>query len=417
VAGVTAPTSGDEARGPLLLAYQAALTAVDGRRCVQQALRAKAIGHPVYLIALGKAACAMAAGADDALGPYIRDAFVVTKHDYASPLRWPVREAGHPLPDAASLAAGAALGGFIERIPESGHVIVLLSGGASALIDRMPDGMSLAQLRGLNAWLLASGLAIGEMNALRRRVSLIKGGRLAKQLSPRPVLCLAISDVPGDDPRAIASGPLSPDPDAGRSFDAFDAPVDVQPFLRHPPPAPMPDDPCFARVQFDIVACLADAKAAAARAARAMGYATIMHDAFIDGAAAEAGEALARKLLQSAPRTVHVWGGEATMHLPASPGRGGRAQHMALAAATVLAGQPNVTLLVAASDGTDGNTDDAGALIDGGTIARGEAAGDSVVRALAAADSGRFLEAAGDLIQTGPTGTNVMDLMIGIRLG
>jgi len=407
----------DPLRLTLLRLYQSALEAVDGRRCVTRALASIVLREPIYVIAIGKAACAMAQGADDVLGHRIRDALIVTKHNYSEVLRWPVHEAGHPRPDAASLDAGEALSAFISRMPMEAAVLVLLSGGASALIEQLPSGLSLAYLQVLNDRLLASGRDIAEMNAIRRRLSLIKGGRLAKRLEPREVVCLAISDVPGDDPATIGSGPLSADADAGRPLDVDDVPAAIRPFLRQPPPAPPTDDPCFAHVRYEVIARLADALAAAAKAAANLNLDVHVHDALVEGDARTAGETLARMLVESPSGSLHLWGGETTVRLPVHAGRGGRAQHLALAAARLLNGHRDTALLVAASDGTDGPTEDAGAIVDGGTVARGEAEGQSVDRALVAADSGRFLESAGDLIQTGPTGTNVMDLMMGIRLG
>ena len=402
-------------RGSLLRIYQAALAAVEGGHRVRYALASNVLYDPVYVIAVGKAACAMARGAAQALGTRIRGALVVTKHGYSEQLPWPVLEAGHPLPDEASLAAGAALLQFVDAVPERSSVLLLLSGGTSALVEALPEGMSIAPLRELNAWLLASGRDISEMNAIRQRVSLIKGGRLAQRLYPRDVLCLAISDVAGDHPATIGSGPVSPVANQ-HHFNLTDAPAGVQRALQNPPAMPIPNDPCFQKVRFEIVARLADAKDAAARAAETEGFAAVLHPEFISGTAMEAGESLAQKLIQSGSRAVHIWGGEPTVRLPSKAGRGGRAQHMGLSAARVFAGHSNVALLVAATDGSDGNTDEAGAIVDGETVRRGEDAGHSALRALEEADSGRFLEAAGDLIQTGPTGTNVMDLMIGARL-
>lgn len=399
----------------LLEVLLAALDAVNGRSCVRVALAAQPIPAPVYLVAFGKAACPMVLGAIDALGHRIVDAFVATKHEHAEPLPWPVLEASHPVPDQSSLAAGEALLRFVERIPQPARVLVLLSGGASALVEKLPPGAKLQTLQGLNEWLLASGRDIVAMNRMRKRLSLIKGGRLAQLLAPRAVTCLAISDVPNDDPRFIGSGPLVADASsAGEPFD--DAPPKVQAALLAAPPLPPPGDPCFGRVRFEIVARLEDAKLAAAQAAMARGWQTVIHDEPIAGEATEMGAELARSVLASAPNTLHVWGGETTVRLPVNPGRGGRNQSLALAAACALRGARGVLLLASGTDGTDGPTSDAGALVDGGTIDRGERAGLDAGGALARADAGTFLEASGDLIRTGPTGTNVMDLVLGIRL-
>lgn len=404
-----------ESRRRLLEVLLAALDAVNGRQCVRVALAEQPVPAPVYLIAFGKAACAMVLGASDALGRRIADAFVATKHGHAEPLPWPVLEAAHPVPDESSLAAGEALLRFIKRIPESARVLVLLSGGASALVEKLPPGAKLETLQRLNEWLLASGRDIAAMNRIRKRLSLIKGGRLAEVLAPRPVTCFAISDVPNDDPRFIGSGPLVADASiAEEPFD--DAPPEVRTALLAAPPVPAPGDPCFARVRFRIVARLEDAKHAAARAAMTRGWQTAIHEELLAGEATDVGAELAQRVLASAPNILHVWGGETTVRLPASPGRGGRNQSLALSAARTLRGARGVLLLASGTDGTDGPTADAGALVDGGTIDRGERKGLDAASALARADAGSFLEASGDLIQTGPTGTNVMDLVLGIRV-
>ena len=401
-------------RRDLLDIFTVALRAVDGRACVRDYLTAHKPSDPVYLIVAGKAACTMARGAHEALGPAIRDAFVVTKEGYAETLPWPVREAGHPLPDARSLAAGADLLRFVAALPQESEVLVLWSGGASALLESLPPGVDLAQLQRINDWLLGSGLDIVEMNRLRKRLSLIKGGRLAALLAPRKVTCLAISDVPGDDPRIIGSGPLVADETLATSTPGL-LPDFVRAALNAAPPAPRSDDPCFKNVRVEILARLQTAKIAAARAAEQKGYRVEVSTEFIDGDAVTAGTRLARTLLAAAPGVVHVWGGETTVKLPPRPGRGGRNQSLVLAAARVLAGTDNVFLLSGGTDGTDGPTQDAGALIDGGSVARGAVQGLNADDSLARADAGTFLEASGDLINTGPTGTNVMDLMLGLK--
>ncbi len=391
------------------------MRAVHGRERVHQALVAHPLPAPVYLVSMGKAACAMAQGAHEVLGAGIVAALVVTKHGYAEDLPWPVREAGHPLPDEHSLAAGQALLDFAARIPPGASVLVLLSGGASALVEALPEGVSLDTLRALNEWLLASGLDIAAMNRLRKHLSRIKGGRLARLLAPRPVRCLAISDVPNDDPRVIASGPLVVDEVVTTLPDTVGLPDSVIDALRYSPRTPVAGDTCFHRVHFEIIARLDDAKRAAAEAARQLGYQVSLHPEFIDGDALAVGTRLAQTLLAAPSGQVQIWGGETTLALPPQPGRGGRNQSLALSAARVLVGAEQVWFLSLGTDGSDGPTPDAGALVDGGTVTRGERDGQNASQALAAADAGTFLEASGDLVQTGATGTNVMDLMIGLR--
>lgn len=402
-------------RQQLLKIFLAAVAAVGGRARVSSYLRAHPPVGPVYLIAFGKAAGAMAQGARDALGDRILNGLVITKHGSDESLPWPVLESGHPMPDETSLEAGARLIEFAKSIPQDAQVLVLLSGGASALVEALPTGLGLTQLRELSRWLLGAGLDIHAMNAIRKRLSLLKGGRLAQLLYPRKVLCLAISDVSGDDPRSIGSGPLVAEPKADIPELSAGAPAWLSAALRQAAPLPRPDDVCFQNVQFEIIARLDDAKRAAADAATALGYRVAIEPEFVAGDAVEAGTRLARKLLESGAGVVHLWGGETTVQLPPQPGRGGRNQSLVLSAARVLRDRKDAWFLAAGTDGSDGPTEDAGALVDGTTVARGQAHGFDADTALAKADAGTFLEASGDLIHTGPTGTNVMDLMLGIR--
>lgn len=403
----------NDARRLLLAAFQAAIAAVDGAACVRRRLHAEPLTGAVHLIAIGKAACAMARGAHEVLGARIADAVIVTKRGAAEPLPWPVIEAGHPVPDQASLEAGTRVAEFIERLPRDAAVLVLLSGGGSALLEQLPPGMGLAELRRLNEWLLGSGLDIHAMNAIRKRLSRMKGGRLAQRLAGHAVLCLAISDVRGDDPRAIASGPLTAEPAVGP--DLATLPEFVRTLLASAAPLPRPDDRCFAGVRYEIIARNDDAKRAAGETLARAGYRVVIEPAFIEGDAQEVGTRLGATLCAAPVGEAHVWGGETTVVLPPQPGRGGRCQALALSAARSLAGTDGACLLAGGTDGSDGPTEDAGALVDGATIARGKDAGLDAGRALAAADAGTFLEASGDLIHTGATGTNVMDIMVGLR--
>lgn len=403
-------------RKNLLEIFQSALVAVNGRACVRERLKERPLPGKTYMLAVGKAACAMAQGAQDVMGNEIAEALIITKKGHAEALPWPVLEAGHPLVDESSLEAGRKLLAFVDRIPPQAAVLVLISGGASALVEALPARISLDRFQEINRWILGSGLDINDYNRIRRRLSRLKGGRLARLLSPRRVLCLVVSDVPGNDLRAIGSGPLVADEDLRRPLAIKGLPDFITEALKHMPAAPAPDDPCFQNVKREIVATLDNAKSAAVDAAKGLGYQAMLETGFISGDALEAGARLAKKLLRTQTGTIHVWGGETTIRLPESPGRGGRNQSLALAAAMMLQGHDDAWFLAAGTDGTDGPTDDAGALVDGGTIARGDQAGQNAEQALARADAGNFLEASGDLIQTGPTGTNVMDLMLGLKM-
>ena len=404
-------------RADVLRLFHDALAAVNGAACVRRFFAARTGPGAVYAVAIGKAAGAMLQGARAALGDDLRAGLLITKPGHVPPdLREDaavtVLEAGHPVPDETSLRAGAALLDFIVSTPPDAHLLFLISGGASSLVEVLPPGLSLDDVRRLNAWLLGSGLDIHEMNALRKQFSCIKGGRLAQHLRGRRALQLLISDVPGDAPADIGSGLLVP-PARAETITISSLPAWLSEMLRDAPP-PAADAVRFAAVQTHIVANLAHALAAAAEAARALGYAVHTHAQPLRGDAAAQGRELAACLLRAAPG-VHLWGGETTVVLPPRPGRGGRNQQLALAAAVVLAGHDRLCLLAAGSDGSDGPGEDAGALVDGGTLARGELDELDAAACLRRADAGGFLEASGDLISTGPTGTNVMDIAIGLK--
>ncbi len=405
-----------EPRHAVLRIAQAALAAVQGRTRVAEFLRAAPMPEAVRLIAIGKAAASMVSGACDVLGERIVRALVVTKtgHGDAELERRPgfqCLEAGHPQPDARSLEAGAVLLAFIAAVPADAQLLFLISGGASSLVEVLPDGITRDDLQRANAWLLGSGLDIAAMNAVRKALSAIKGGRLLAHLAGRQTRMLLISDVRGDDPGVIGSGLLVADAGVMR-VDELLLPSWLMAMCRQQAPA-LGDD-VLARVDTHVIARLEDAKRAAAQEATTLGYSVCVHDEFIDCPASAAGQRLAQSLVH-AECGVHIWGGETTLLLPPQPGRGGRNQSLALAAALELQGHDDVMLLALGSDGSDGPTEDAGALVDGGTIARGQLAGLDARQCLAQADAGSFLEESGDLVHTGPTGTNVMDLMIGLK--
>lgn len=353
----------------------------------------------------------MAQGAHDELGDQIEAGFVVTKYGHQAPLPWPVLTAGHPVPDQASLETGNALLEFIERLPSENEVLFLLSGGASSLVEVLVSGLELAHLHQLNEWIIGSGMDIVTANELRKRISTIKAGRLAQLLAPHTVVCLTISDVPGNDPHSIGSGPLvSP----GEFTSPKDLPDWVHELIERTQDTP--PSVSFDHVQTEVIATIEDARLAAAKAARSDGYKAKLHETLLVGDALLAGPQLANVMKTSRPGQVNVWGGETTVLLPPNPGRGGRSQSLALAAAIALEGTAGQYLLAVGTDGSDGPGDDAGALVDGHTVERGRAAGFDAAQALASADAGSFLEASGDLIATGPTGTNVMDVVIGITV-
>lgn len=406
-------------RGRLLHVYQAALAAVEGRKRVRAALAGRRPPRPVRAVAVGKAASAMLSGAFDALGADIEAALLITKHGYGPAAgalpRTECIEAGHPVPDGRSLRAGAALLRFIADAPPGGAWLMLISGGASSLVEVLPEGRGLADLQRMNERLLAGGFAIDGLNAVRRRLSRIKGGGLALHLARHGagrVLALLMSDVPDDDPGVIGSGLLHAPP-------TLETPPALPAWLGSwledaaPPPA---DAAVLPAIETVIVASLDLALAAAARAGAELGLDVHRHPKRLAGDAAATGRCLARTLL-AAPPGLHLWGGETTVVLPAAAGYGGRCQQLALASAEVLDGCADCALLAGATDGSDGPTDVAGALVDGSTVPRGRSAGLDAARALAAADAGSYLAATGDLIDTGPTGSNVNDVVLALKLG
>lgn len=401
-------------RQSLLQCYAAALAAVEGERCVRDSLAAHpVVDRPVTVLAMGKAAAAMAKGAAAVLGPQLAGGLVITRAGYAGtglPDALRVIEAGHPLPDARSLAAGEAAIALVRNLPAEHRLLVLTSGGTSALVEALPEGIGLDDMVRLNAWLVGSGLPIGAMNRIRQSVSRIKGGGLARRLRGQPARNLLISDVPGDDPAVIGSGPFCPPPSGGPEIPVPGWVREMQQRAGPVPGAAVPG------VEHVVIANNRLACEAAAIEARQAGLVATVHARPLDGEA----EAMAHRLveeLERLPPGIHIWGGETTVRLPARPGRGGRNQQLALAAARQLAGREEILLLAAATDGTDGSSEDAGALVDGGTLGRDETEGLDAAACLAGADAGRFLEASGDLVHTGPTGTNVMDLVIAGKAG
>lgn len=407
-----------EPRRLLLDLYAIALQAVNGRVAVRERMSRYAPTEPVYVVAVGKAAPAMLRGAAEMLGQDLARALVITKHGYADTSagddRLHVLESDHPVPGAASLEAGQALLDFIAAAPPRAPFVVLLSGGASALVEVLPSEVDAAQLQAANDWLLASGWDIARVNRVRRSLSCIKGGRLARHLSGHAVLNLLLSDVPGDEPAAIGSGLLVLPQDDGLAVaDLAQLPPWLRVLVDAAPPLPVAAD--LSAIQIEVLRSNRDAREAVATAARAYGLAVYLHDERLQGAAAACGRALAEQVL-AGPPGLHVWGGETTVRLPPQPGRGGRCQSLALAAAQVLAGHPEVFFLAAGTDGSDGPGDDAGALVDGASVTRGELECFDAVESLDRADAGSFLEASGDLIQTGPTGSNVMDLVLALKL-
>lgn len=369
-----------EPRHLLLTLYRRALARVHGAHVVRDGL--DGMSGECSVVALGKAAAAMVAGARAVPGLEVQRGFVAIPRGYeplAAMPGWTVHYGGHPLPDDASLAAGAALVEWLRALPPGEPLLALVSGGSSACVELLRDGMSLDEVVRRTAALMDGGADIRALNAARSEWSLLKQGRALQLAGERPVRVRVVADVPGDDPALVGSG----------IFYASHLGQNLQ-----------------------VVAGNGTALEAAADAAREAGLPVHMKGA-LSGDAARQGAAIAA-LLRDGAAGVYVWGGESTLALPADPGAGGRCQHLALAAALALDGDARVTLLAAGTDGIDGASPDAGAVVDGGTAARMRDEGVDGADALRRADSNRALAAAGDLINTGPTGTNVMDIVIGL---
>jgi glycerate 2-kinase len=407
----------EQARRELLQIFNAGLAEVDGRTVVARHLAQNPLQHECSLVALGKAAGAMAQGALDLLGDSVLDGLVISKPGHLDrPLLeargLKVMEGSHPVPDADSLNAGTALIDFLSQLPADRAILFLISGGTSSLVEVLHAGIELDDLRRVNQWLLGSGFSIEKMNRVRKSMSAIKGGGLLRYIGERNVTGLFISDVRWDDPAVIGSGLLVAEQGDHEAVGSMKLPDWIS---RLTLPGEKDQPPASPHINLHIVASLQDAREAAAEAARALGYKTQVSHAFINAAAENVGRRLALELTDCIPG-VYIWGGEPSVLLPDDPGRGGRNQHLALSAACVIEGTDDILFLSAGTDGSDGPGEDAGALVDGGTLGRAKRQGFDPDRSLASADSGSLLAASGDLIRTGPTGTNVMDLMIGMRI-
>ena len=359
----------------------------------------------------------------------------MTKHGHFGDRRLPPAlatfEAGHPVPDEKGRAAVAAVEELLAGQKEGDTVVALLSGGASALLADPAEPLALADLQATTDLLLRSGAAIGELNAVRKHLSRLKGGQLARLAAPAAVVALVLSDVVGDPLDVIASGPTAPDPttfaDAWGVVErrglAGALPAGVRRRLLDGvagrlPETPKPGDPVFDRVHNVVVGSNRLAALAAAKEARELGYATLLLTTHVEGEAREIARvaaALARSVLAHGdplpPPACVVLGGETTVTVRGH-GRGGRNQELALAAALALEGLDGVSVMALATDGSDGPTDSSGAVVDGGTAAEIRARGIDPVRALLENDAYPALAAAGAHLLTGPTGTNVNDLLV-----
>ncbi len=389
---------------------------VEGRRYVLSSY------ERVFVLSFGKAAVPMAQAIGELLGPSLSAGVVLTKHGHLPPPEslpaapWRYFTAGHPVPDEDSLRGAQAILELARQATARDLVICLVSGGGSALLTYPVPELGLAGLQQLTDRLLRSGAVIGEMNAVRKHCSLVKGGQLAQAVAPATLVTLVLSDVIGDPLDVIASGPTVPDPttvaDARTVLRRYGLEETV-PFHE----TPKPGDPLFAHIQHVIVASNRLAAVAAVASARQQGFNTLLLGTYLEGEAREVGRvaaALAKGIRSHGdplpPPACLIFGGETTVTVRGA-GLGGRNQELALSAAIALDGWPGVLLMALATDGTDGPTDGAGAVVTGETVVRARAQGLDARAYLAENDSYHFFAALGDLLRSGPTGTNVNDLL------
>lgn len=384
----------------------------------------------VYVVGAGKAGAAMAAAVEDILQDQLTRGIVIVKHGYTEKTQAVVvHEGGHPVPDPAGLAGARRITDLLAQTTERDLVIALISGGGSALLVKPVEGIRLRDLQTLTGELLASGATINEINAVRKHLSAVKGGQLARLAAPAHVLTLILSDVVGNPLDVIASGPTVADESsyttAREVLEKYDlwesAPQAVRQHLEagvrgEVPDTPKPGDPIFERVVNVVIGDNAGAAQAAATEAKDRGYHTLILSTYVEGEAREVAKvfaAIAREVARHARPVARpaciIAGGETTVTLQGT-GKGGRNMELALAAATALRGAPGAAVAALATDGTDGPTDAAGAVVSSATVDRAHELGLNPSDYLRRSDSYHFFEQLGTLLVTGPTNTNVNDL-------
>jgi glycerate 2-kinase len=434
-----------ELRQDLHTMFQAALQAVDPGEAIRRHVRRVAdqlqVADHTYdlrqydrlsVIGVGKAGAAMAIAVESLLGDRLHGGHVIVKYGHGAPATHvTVHEAGHPIPDEAGVRATRTLIDFVTGRGPRELLVCLISGGGSALSPAPVEGITLAEKQEVTRLLLACGATIHEINALRKHISRIKGGQLARLVSPATLITLVLSDVVGDSLDAIASGPTVPDTSTFadcleilRKYQLFDrAPTAIRRHLEAGvsgavAETPKPGDAVFARTQTLIIGRNLQALEAASLQATTLGYQPLILSSAIEGETREVAKVhagIAREVLASghpiaAPACI-LSGGETTVRLRGQ-GKGGRNQEFALALALDIHNMPGIAALSGGTDGTDGPTDAAGAVIDWTTCARAEQLGLHPRQALDHNDAYPFFEGLGDLVITGPTQTNVMDVRI-----
>lgn len=397
------------ARELLVHLYETAVDTVDGRRLVQQWCRENPSAAFTHCIAIGKAASAMLQGALDSRRT-INSALLITTREHVTRelkrnKRVSIVESAHPVPDQSSLDAGDALLKYLHAVPQQSPLLVLVSGGASSMVEVPADGLSLSQLQQINRYLLASGKDIHLMNAWRKRFSKIKGGGLLHYVQHLQCTQLIISDVQDNDAAIIGSGLLVQS--EAESHDDDD-------WLQSQLPDVVQHSEINRPVMTHIIGTNQMALRAAADEAGYHGLDHYLHEEFISGDAIEQGRVIGEYLCH-APAGVHVWGGETTVELPDNPGLGGRNQSMALSLAATIDGACDLSVLVAGTDGIDGNTPCAGAVVSGNSMQQIRQMGFDAGAELNKANAGMVLMAIDELFKPGPTNTNVMDIVIAYK--
>ena len=384
----------------------------------------------IFLIGAGKASAMMAQEIESILGSRITEGHIITKYHHIVPLKYTgITEAGHPVPDENGLKGTEKMMAIAEKATKDDLVICLLSGGGSALMADIPEGCALSDLKILNEVLLKSGADIGEMNCIRKHLSKVKGGQLAKTIAPATAVSLILSDVIGDRLDVIASGPTAPDPatfaDALQVIEKYRIeyriPLQIMQFLKEgldgKHPETLKENEELLKLTYNfIIGSNTLALNESAQKAKSLGYETTIITNALEGDT----ERVAEKIVEAALRTQNerkgekvclLFGGEPTIKVKAN-GLGGRNQHLALITAKLLENTSNITLLSGGTDGSDGPTEAAGAVCDSHTSVNAQNLHLNIERYINEFDSFNFFKKAGGLVITGPTQTNVMDIIV-----
>lgn len=389
----------------LLESFRVAVAAADPLRILGAHLPRPPRGR-TFVAAAGKAAASMALAVEQHW-PFALEGIALTRYGHGLPTkRIRVIEAGHPVPDEAGEQAAREILQRTKELNEKDLLLALLSGGGSSLLSLPAEGVSMAELKAVTARLLRSGATIQEINTVRKHLSAIQGGRLAAA-SRAPVLALIVSDVTGDDPTHIASGPCAPDPTTSEDANAVVAKYGIEfrgPFSE----TPKPGNTVFSNVKNHVIATAHRSLEAAAEVFRTQGIEPVNLGDRITGEASQIAKHMADRVRAARSRTVLISGGECTVTVRGG-GRGGRCAEFLLALAIGLGDAPGVHAIAADTDGIDGTEDNAGAVLAPDTLARARAKNLDARQHLSQNDSYGFFSALGDLVLTGPTRTNVND--------